>query len=135
MCCGAESPRGPMPGGRVAGIARQGLSLLGCAVIGVLSLAAPAPAQDMGPPAPRASTESRGLGMPSGDPGATRPASPRGAEKAWVSGTTLPLAAVLALVVGGGLAVRVLARGQGSLRARLGAGGRSPSGILEVLGR
>lgn len=49
--------------------------------------------------------------------------------------TVLALGGVLALALIGGAIVRGLARGQGGLRASLGAGGRAPAGVLEVIGR
>lgn len=57
------------------------------------------------------------------------------ASRDWFGKTLLPLLGVLALAVGVGVALRTAARRQGGLRATLGAGGRAPSGILEVLGR
>jgi len=45
------------------------------------------------------------------------------------------LAVVLALAMGSALLVRWLAKLRGGLASELGAGGRAPSGVLEVLGR
>jgi len=49
--------------------------------------------------------------------------------------TSLSLGAVLALLAGCAWAVKRMARGSGSLLAAAGPGGKSPSGILEMLGR
>lgn len=50
-------------------------------------------------------------------------------------GVLWPLAGVLGLLVIGSAAVRIIARRSGTLGASLGAGGRSPAGVLEILGR
>lgn len=59
--------------------------------------------------------------------------------KAGLSGSTVQtlasLAGVLALIAVVGLAVRLVSRRAGGLMAAIGAGGRAPSGLLEVLGR
>lgn len=57
------------------------------------------------------------------------------AGKPWFGRTMLALGGVLALAVASGAVARRLARGQGGLRASLGAGGRAPAGIMEILGR
>jgi hypothetical protein len=49
--------------------------------------------------------------------------------------TLLSLGLVLGLLVGGGVLLKHLARRSGGLGAMIGAGGRAPSGVLEVLGR
>ncbi|HYE62867.1 MAG TPA: flagellar type III secretion system pore protein FliP [Phycisphaerales bacterium] len=49
--------------------------------------------------------------------------------------TVVSLAGVVALIVVLGVTVRLVSRRSGGLMAALGAGGRAPSGILEVLGR
>jgi flagellar biogenesis protein FliO len=49
--------------------------------------------------------------------------------------TALSLGGVLALIVAGGGLLRRWARSSGSLAASAGAGGRSPAGIIEILGR
>lgn len=46
-----------------------------------------------------------------------------------------PLALVVAIILGAAYFVRRLAKGDPGLIAALGAGGKSPSGLLEVLGR
>lgn len=46
-----------------------------------------------------------------------------------------PLALVVAIILGAAYFVRKLAKGDPGLIAALGAGGKSPSGLLEVLGR
>ncbi len=98
------------------------------------------------PPSPSAKLERLPLG-PAGD--AKRSSPPSGESgggaiaerKAWamprVSGPMLALGAVLGLIlILAGLA-RLAARGRAStsLRAEFGAGGRSPAGLLEVIGR
>ena len=87
-----------------------------------------------------AKNESMGLGSPGrgfvaapNKPGVPRPEG--AATRDWFGRTLLPLLGVLALAVGVGAALRTVARRQGTLRATLGAGGRAPAGILEVLGR
>jgi hypothetical protein len=55
--------------------------------------------------------------------------------RAWILQTSLSLGAVLALAAGAGLVVRAIAKRNGALRSSLGAGGRAPAGILEILGR
>lgn len=60
------------------------------------------------------------------------PGSPTGAGWLAVIG---PLALVVVLIVGVGLVLRRAARASGGLVASLGAGGRAPAGLLEVLGR
>lgn len=67
--------------------------------------------------------------------GVIAPGKPTPESKGFFGSTALPLLAVLALVVGAGAGLRTLARRNGGLRATLGAGGRSPAGILEILGR
>ncbi len=52
-----------------------------------------------------------------------------------ILGTLIPLIAVVSLILAAAWVVRRLARGSGSLAACMGAGGRSPAGVLEVLGR
>ncbi len=83
--------------------------------------------------------ESRPLGgaspkRPAGEakPLASDPAARSGASR---GGVLWPLAGVLALVVIAAGAARALARRSGGLGAALGAGGRSPAGVLEILGR
>jgi flagellar biogenesis protein FliO len=49
--------------------------------------------------------------------------------------TGLSLGAVLALALGAGWVIRSIAKRNSALGASLGAGGRSPAGILEILGR
>jgi hypothetical protein len=78
------------------------------------------------------SSEGRVLGM---GPRRAAAEGPRTAPGG-VSGlsTILPLAGVLSLAIAGGAVIRALSR-RGGLRGALGAGGRAPSGILEVIGR
>jgi hypothetical protein len=79
-------------------------------------------------PAPAPAIESRGLGP-------VRTEAPlRVSGKAPVLSTALPLAGVLSVILGAGAVVRYLAK-RGGLKGALGAGGRGPSGILEVIGR
>ena len=77
--------------------------------------------------------ESRPLGAaPTGvAPDGSEPLSGTGL----ISGTVLPLLAVLGLVVALAALARAVMRGRGGLVGALGAGGRAPSGVLEVLGR
>lgn len=49
--------------------------------------------------------------------------------------TVLTLAVVIGVIVLVGVGVKKLARAKGGLLAELGAGGRAPAGVLEVLGR
>lgn len=89
--------------------------------------------------------EERALGAPGASPHMTRRemagAAPAGAAdagaagKPWFGRTMLALGGVLALALVSGAIARRLARGQGGLRASLGAGGRAPAGIMEILGR
>lgn len=89
-------------------------------------------------PLPPSQKESLSLGQPGANAKAIRPVSPiKSADgaKGLFGQTVLPLLGVLALVVGAGAALRGIARRHGGLRATIGAGGRSPAGIIEVLGR
>jgi hypothetical protein len=65
--------------------------------------------------------------------------APLGKTDSTLSATTVQtaasLAGVVALIVVLGVTVRLVSRRSGGLMAALGAGGRAPSGILEVLGR
>jgi len=56
-------------------------------------------------------------------------------SQSWLPRTMMALGGVLALALAGGAVMRRLARGHGGLRASLGAGGRAPAGIMEILGR
>lgn len=85
--------------------------------------------------APAAPEASRPLGLPSAKARTTGAAPAQANGPADILRTGLSLGAVLALAVGGAIVFRRLARRQGGLAATLGAGGRAPSGILEVLGR
>lgn len=98
---------------------------------GLLACAAVSSAMAQSPGA-----ESKSLGMPAAVrrgavEAATEPARPSGL----IGSTILPLAGVLGLAVVGGRLIRSAARRSGSLRSAIGAGGRAPSGILEVIGR
>jgi flagellar biogenesis protein FliO len=83
-------------------------------------------------------SESLPLGVPKQIPrpdGSSTPAAATGSVGDWAR-TAAALAGVLVLVVGAGWVVRSAARrGGGGLLGALGAGGRAPSGLLEVLGR
>lgn len=78
---------------------------------------------------------------PLGAPGRALPKGPAGAAKpqvsgsAWILQTSISLGAVIALALAAGWVLRSLARKNGGLRASLGAGGRAPAGVLEILGR
>lgn len=80
--------------------------------------------------------ESKALGVPTGGRRGSVAAAPEAAKPSGLLGSTvLPLAGVLGLAVVGGRLIRSAARRSGSLRSAIGAGGRAPSGILEVIGR
>ena len=84
-----------------------------------------------------ASPESRPLPAPSAAPASE--SAPLAADKPGVSAGTVQtiasLAGVVALIVVLGVTVRLVSRRSGGLMAAMGAGGRAPSGLLEVLGR
>ena len=86
-------------------------------------------------PAPLPAIERSALGVTP----AAREGAPAEADAGFPGGsvvrTVAALALVVALIVGLKVAGTRLARGVGSLRSQLGAGGRSPSGVLQVLGR
>lgn len=92
---------------------------------------------------PRPEIESRALGAPRSSKDATAAARPATKAEAtsptdmmksmWRTGGAL--AAVLGIAVGLAWATKRLARTRGTLAAAIGAGGASPSGVLEVLGR
>lgn len=124
-----------------------------CVAVGASASAArqsPHPAS-MGPdvPSPVAvrvaapSSESRPLGIsPSPTPSGRRPSAesqPISRELKPAAGgsarTVWALTAVLAVIVVAGMAARMIARRHGGLHGALGPGGRSPAGVLEVLGR
>jgi hypothetical protein len=104
------------------------------AVIAVTPAAARSTGMDPGP-AGAAPGESRPLGSPgrAAEVGEAQPAA-ASSGSVW-SQTILALGGVLVLAVVGGAIVRGIARSQGGIRASLGAGGRAPAGILEVVGR
>lgn len=80
-------------------------------------------------PSPHAGTESRALGAPA------EPSGPGTPDAANGGGSTIPATlAVLALILGLGLAWRHIAR-RGGLLGAMGAGGRAPAGVVEVLAR
>lgn len=89
----------------------------------------------------RSTLESRALGRPvaaATEPLAATPtAGARGSS--WMSGTSirtmLALLGVVGIAVVAMAAIRKLARTRGGLAGSLGAGGRAPAGVLEVLGR
>jgi hypothetical protein len=116
-------------------------------LLALLAFAASARAQDIGPrvderQARTGLIESSALGgaddagraslLPRrGAPGAGPDA--RAGGGGWPAPASLVL--VLGAIVASAFAVRALARRHGGLRAALGPGGRSPAGVLEVLGR
>jgi hypothetical protein len=103
-------------------------------IAGVCCAAAAQEPAAAGNASPAPAHELRPLGAPR--PGPQIRASEDGERSGgWVMQTVLALGGVLALAVVGGVVVRAIARGQGGLRASLGAGGRAPAGILEVIGR
>lgn len=118
-------------GGRWTNAAAGLCLLLGCAVASARPDIPPGPSPQFVP-----ATESKGLG---GAPAVARKSAgapgSRDEAKSWISQTTVSLAGVLAVAVGIGVAVRFVSRRQGGLRSSLSAGGRSPAGIMEVLGR
>jgi hypothetical protein len=82
-----------------------------------------------------AQTESRPLPAPKA-PSESAPLAAKGnGVSAGMVQTIASLAGVVALIVVLGVTVRLVSRRGGGLMAALGAGGRAPSGILEVLGR
>lgn len=85
---------------------------------------------------PTAAAEERPLGRPA-QASTSSPSAPAGA--AILSSDTfrsiLALAGVVLLAVVAGSVLRSLAKRRGGLALSLGAGGRAPSGVLEVLGR
>lgn len=88
-------------------------------------------------PKGESSIESRPLGAPHAPAmGADRADKPQSQESSsgWLR-TVLALVAVITLLVVMKVAVQKLAGRRGGLVAQLGAGGRAPSGVLEVLGR
>lgn len=84
--------------------------------------------------------EALSLGMPS-EPALTRSGEASGSDSSsglaggWVVRTLGALGAVIALMLGLRWMLQHAGRASGSFRAQLGAGGRSPSGVLFVLGR
>lgn len=72
---------------------------------------------------------------PQADRSTARSGQPKSSEGGWIMQTVFALGGVLALALLGGVAVRMVAARHGGLRVSLGAGGRSPSGIIEVIGR
>lgn len=101
----------------------------------VVLFASSASAQDA---ALQPAAESRALGTP-GATVLTRPAKAAaksdGGKHNWIGSTVIPLAGVLGLAAVGARLLRTAAKRSGSLRSALGAGGRAPSGIMEILGR
>jgi flagellar biogenesis protein FliO len=113
---------------RLVGMARGAavaLAVLGAARLGGECRAQPADV----PPA----VEARPLGVPRD--AATGTTTPAAADASGWWRTGAALAGVLALIVGTRFVLAHAARRSGSLAATLGAGGRAPSGVLEVLGR
>jgi hypothetical protein len=105
----------------------------------------PAPNEEsvVGPLPQRAqppSSEQKGLGAPSSHAGIKKGGNTPGqatpaASQPWIGRTALSLTGVLGLALVAAGAIRLLAKTQGGLRGALGAGGRSPAGLLEILGR
>ncbi|MCC6969247.1 MAG: FliO/MopB family protein [Phycisphaerales bacterium] len=101
------------------------------------------PPESSPPPTARPEIESRALGAPRVSKDATEAARPATKAEAtsptdmmksmWRTGGAL--AAVLGIAVGLAWATKRFARTRGTLAAAIGAGGASPSGVLEVLGR
>ncbi|MFO0834033.1 MAG: flagellar biosynthetic protein FliO [Phycisphaerales bacterium] len=81
--------------------------------------------------APRASKDAQPAAKPAAKSEATSPADMM--KSMWRTGGAL--AAVLGIAVGLAWMTKRLARARGTLAAAIGAGGASPSGVLEVLGR
>src|SRR5690606_30564923 len=141
----AEPRGGRMPGGRVARAEHKSthrirLAAAAAAALLALTTAAAQIAGDEAAPSPQTptSSEDRALGVPRNAPGAPDAEARRtasGGSGAWIGQTLLSLGGVLGLAVVGAGALRLLARSNGSLRASLGAGGRAPAGIMEILGR
>jgi len=116
------------------------LAAAAAAALLALTTAAAQIAGDEAAPSPQTptSSEDRALGVPRNAPGAPDAEARRtasGGSGAWIGQTLLSLGGVLGLAVVGAGALRLLARSNGSLRASLGAGGRAPAGIMEILGR
>lgn len=112
-------------------------SLLTFALAAALA-AAPLFADPTDPPAAPATTSTRDT-RPLG-PATPREQAPLGARPATISGpgtlrTAASLAAVLALILAGAALFRRFASRHPSLAGSIGAGGKSPAGILEVVGR
>jgi hypothetical protein len=92
------------------------------------------------PPTGWAAAESRKLG---GAPGDARPGSRAhpapgkdvASPSVGIGKPAWALAGVVGLIVAAGVAVQAAARNRGGIRAALGAGGRSPAGLLEIIGR
>lgn len=79
------------------------------------------------------SDENRPLGLARTTPAKGEVAAP--STVADFTRTALSLAGVVALAVLASVVVRKIARSAGGLGAAMGAGGRSPAGVMEVLGR
>lgn len=80
--------------------------------------------------------ESKPLGgAPAGSPTATDPNAQSSGSSSHMLQTVLTLGIVIGVILLVGAGVRKLARAKGGLLAELGAGGKAPAGVLEVLGR
>lgn len=82
------------------------------------------------------SDAARPLGLPASH--VTRPSAPKSESTgttATVVRTATSLTAVVGLILLAAFVVRALARRQGGIMAAVGAGGRAPSGVVEVLAR
>jgi hypothetical protein len=136
--------------GRVAALGRGLGAKSALAVIVVFAaMVSSAPARDPGPEPPGSAPAaavpqdpdaSRPLGVPKDSralrsPNAPAPAVPRPATGAGVAQTILSLALVVGLILVIAGTARKLARRRGGLMSALGAGGPSPAGLIEILGR
>ncbi|MBL8744970.1 MAG: FliO/MopB family protein [Phycisphaerae bacterium] len=82
----------------------------------------------------RSPTESKPLGVSTNTGARDSSAAAPGSDAGWVR-TGLSLAGVIGVILLVRVALVKLSKRSGSLSLAIGAGGRSPSGVLEVLGR
>lgn len=104
------------------------VAMLACATAAGAQPEPPAAAKPVAPP-----TEHLPLGARSAP--AQVPAVPPPTTAGATIQTALALGAVVTAIIIIGAVVRAVARRSGGLQSALGAGGRSPSGVLEALGR
>jgi hypothetical protein len=106
--------------------------------LGALIAAAPLSADPPSPPPVAPATvsdrDTRPLG-PASSPQLTSLSHPASVSGPGTLRTAVSLAAVLALIIGGAALFRRFAAKHPSLAGSIGAGGKSPAGILEVVGR